>query len=239
MVADPQYETDRAHFLGQGGCRRDRGWHPRWPPLSDTAGTVLDARSSRSGSACVSHRAELPRIAFRTLVRAASRAAAAGPDRQASRAAARSGGLQDLWPGHGPRSSCAISTSRPMRRRISSAGGADPLCRRPFPRPVEAIAQGGAAVRALAACHLRRPADRAAAHRRDRRSGAGSPTAARARVLAHETAGRRPGHRQSNAPLPISRTCRSPSRRRCAAASRGHASATNWRRARSIRCART
>ena len=52
------------------------------------------------------------------------------------------------------------------------------------------------AVGAVAAFHLRRPADRPAAHRRDRGHRPGAPAAARPRVLAHEAAGGRPGDRQ-------------------------------------------
>ena len=58
------------------------------------------------------------------------------------------------------------------------------------------IARRGFPVGPLAARHLRRPADRPAAHRRHRGHRPGPPVAARSRILAHEAARRRPRHRQ-------------------------------------------
>ena len=58
-------------------------------------------------------------------------------------------------------------------------------------------------VRSVAARHLRRPADRAAAHRRRRGHRPGPPAAARARVLAHEAARASISSSSTSAPPPI------------------------------------
>lgn len=73
VVADPQYETDRANFLGQGRAGRIADGIRDGDPLSDTVGTVLDAIFSLRQRVRVAP-GRVARIAFWTLV-APSRAA--------------------------------------------------------------------------------------------------------------------------------------------------------------------
>jgi cyclic beta-1,2-glucan synthetase len=216
----PQYETDRARFIGRGRI----GATPAivgGRPLSGTVGTVLDPifscaaradRAGRQGRASPSGRGRLD----------AGRAAR--PDRQAPRSQ-RLRPRQDagLDAGAGP---AAPSRHRRRRRRTSSASPAPILYADPRRPSVAAIARRRAAVGLwphgisgdLPIVLLRiddiediaqvRQLLRAHEYWRMKRSPSISSSS-------------------TSAPPPTCRTCRSRSRPRCAAASRGRASATS------------
>ena len=217
-TAPLQYESDRARFLGRGRGIRSPLSVIDGGPLSNTAGTVLDPIVSLRQRLAIP-RGRTVRIVFTTLVapsrrkRSRSRRSTASRPRSSERA---------RWPGRRRRSSC-ITCGSARTKRISSS--ASPIaCCTPIPRPRAApqllASNRRGRVRALALRHLRRPSDRPGPHRAGRGARRRAPTAARARVLAHEGDRRRSGDPQRDRQPPTSRACRNPSRTWCERARR-------------------
>ena len=169
-------------------------------------------RSSRCAAACASPPGATARVAFWTLV-APSRASVLDlvdkhHDRSAFERAATLAWTQ---------AQVQLRHLGIERRRGAACSSASPAtCSTPIRRcgrrPTRSSAARGAQSGALGARHLRRPADRAAAHRRRRGHRHRPPAAARPRVLAHEAARRRPRDPQRARRRPTCRTCRSRSR---------------------------
>ena len=185
-VGKPEVETDRARFLGRGhGVHRPIAVIDG-RPLSNTVGTVLDPVFALRRRVRVAPGA-IVRIAFWTMVADIARGGAR-PRRQASRRhRVRAGGHAGLDPGAG-------AAASPRHR--SGRGRPVPAPRRP---PAVCRTDAAAVLRhhparrrrtagAVAHGHFRRPADRAAAHRRHREPRPRPPTAAGARILADEAA---------------------------------------------------
>ena len=118
LTAEPQYETDRARFLGRG---RDIGTAAAiadGQPLSNTVGTVLDPIFS------LRHRVAVPpgkvaRVAFWTVVASVASASFSTSSTSITTATPSTG--RRRWPGPRRRCSFVTSTSTPRRLRISSA----------------------------------------------------------------------------------------------------------------------
>ena len=182
----PEFETDRARFLGRGrGVRtRDRGdrrpaavEHGRHGARSGLRPAPARARS-RPARPCASPSGRVVAI----LARGAAR-----PRRQASRHHRLRAGRR-RWPG--PRRRCSSTTSASIRARRACSSVSRDTSSMPAPtlRPSsDAILRGAGAQSGLWPHeHFRRPADRAAAHRRHREPRHRPPTAAGARILADE-----------------------------------------------------
>ena len=194
VTADTQYESDRARFIGRGrsvGVGRGHGERC----------AAVEYRRHRAGPDLFAAPAGADRagqVRARRLLdpgRALARRAAA-PDRQAPRPQ-RLRPRQDAGLDPGP------GAAAPYRRQgrgsggLPAPGGSDPVRGRRLPGFVgDDRPRRRPAVGPVAPFHFRRPADRPAAHRRDRGHRPGAPAAARPRVLAHEATGGGPGDRQ-------------------------------------------
>ena len=117
IVDDPQYETDRARFIGRGRTVGTAAGVADGRPLSNTVGTVLDPVFSLRRRVVIPP-GRVARVAFWTVV-ASSRAELL--DLSTSCTTAMLTTAPGPWRGPRPRCSSVISTSMPRRRRISSA----------------------------------------------------------------------------------------------------------------------
>ena len=204
--------TARASSAAAASVRdADRGG--RRPAALEHRRARCSTRSSPAPPRARSRRARTARVAFWTLV-APSRAKLLDlVDKHHDSQRVRARGHAGLDPGAGAaRATSASSPSEaqpvpaPRRPRRSTPTRAAAVVRRD--RAAAPAPQSGA----VAARHLRRPADRAAAHRRRRGPRPRPPAAARPRVLAHEAARGRSRDPQRARRRPTSRTCRSRSR---------------------------
>ena len=165
-VGDPQYETDRARFLGRGRSTADPAALDPGAVLSGTTGagarpdpepaTAGEDRAGRLGGRRVRHRA-WPTSREDALTIADQYARHLGRRRAPSRS-----------PGRTPRSSTASATS--PRPTPTCSSGSPPTSSSPAPRsgprPSAIAANRQGQPGPLAARHLGRPADRAGPHRR-------------------------------------------------------------------------
>ena len=189
--ASVEYETDRARFLGRGRDVAHAGRGDRRPAAVQhrRRGARPDLRLRRRVRRPAGrHGAHRLLDRRRVLARGAAR-----PRRQVPRPATPSSAPR-RWPGPRRRCSCTTSASTPseahlFQRLASHILYADPSLR---PSRTRSAAAARGAAGAVGARHLRRPADRAGAHRRGRGRRHRPPAAARPRVLAAEAARRRP-----------------------------------------------
>ena len=198
-VGEIQFETDRARFLGRGRELRDAVSVIDGRPLSDTVGTVLDPIFS------VRRRLRIPagataRVAFWTIV-APTRAEALDLVDKHHDSTAFERALTLAW-------TQAQVQLHHLRVNADEAHLFQRIANRvhlfgpdlaAFVR--HAAARRGRAIETVARRHFRRPSHRAGAYRRGRGSGNRPRTGPRARVLADETAVRRPGNPERTAAL--------------------------------------
>ena len=233
-VGKPEVETDRARFLGRGHSIHSPIAVIDGRPLSNTVGTVLDPIFALRRRVRVAPGATV-RIAFWTVVAASREAVLDLVDKHRDTTAFERAATLAWTQAQVQLHHLGIDAGR---------SGPVPAYRRP---PAECRADDAAILRyhparcrwtarALAHGYFRRPADRAAAHRRHREPRHRPPTAAGARVLADEAV--RGGSRDPERARVFLRpgSCRSRSRPRSAQASRDRRSARSDGRAGSSCC---
>ena len=218
-VGEPEFETDRARFLGRGQGVRAPIAVLDGRPLSNSVGAVLDPIFALRRRVHVAAGATV-RVAFWTMA-AGTRAALLDCVDKHRDAAAYERATTLAW-----------TQAQVQLHHLGVKPGEAGLFQRLAShvifagrdlRPSSEIIRQGvrSAIRAVVSGHFRRSADRAAADRRNREHLRRQADPASARILADEAARRRSRHSQRAQHRPMCRTFRSRSRRWCAPVSRG------------------